>query len=152
MESPLNDVGEDLLKGVLAWKAENTPEKIAESVKETLDEHKRRILMLLAGFSDTWGKWELKSNGPMNGYIGEIGKKAIEEWFDGVEFTLSPAQRKLVEKSAQKAYAQRMSELSYDMGRKIAERDAKFLAETFCNTDSVDKLIQAVQLLKMDKL
>ena len=156
--NPINDLLDIVLKSINEWKTTNTEEVITQRVHDLLDKNAKDVVLLLLGFSNSRGKWEVDHcNGragesAVGDYLKQVKQEAIKSWLDNVELpkmdkTLSADMHKELKRD----YSNFVKKYLYDYAREQAKDTAQEIIKSVFSTAKADAVLKVAKLLQVNK-
>ena len=114
-------------KAIQKWMAENsTEEEIYSYVSDMLTKQRYDMVARLAGFSNTWGKWEVdwSSSYPIAQMLKKTVEDSIRAWFASHPMpALSDAQETLIFNEYKRLLVQEMKYRARETAVQVAEEE-----------------------------
>lgn len=161
MENPLDSRIPIIAQAVEEWKLNNTEEALANKTKRLLDTHSEQVVMKLLGFEkDSWKEnvWNLdhcngrSGNSPAGEFLKQSQAETIKEWLAKIKLPeLSQSKLKSIQADFLHEYTCRYTRALRELAHSKANEDAEAFFESLVSEDTLNKHMQAMNLLSSTK-
>ena len=143
-KSPVDALLPAIMEAAAEWEKTNTQEAIKSKVKSLLDKYQMDMFMALAGFEQSFGRWQLKSSqkgSPAYDFIREAMQDAVKEFLaEKPRPTLSATAKKQIQ-----------SELNAEF-RYLVSQEVKAQAKDFLREESSELIQEMLKSALLEKV
>ena len=143
-KSPVDALIPTIMEAAAEWEKTNTQEAIKSKVKSLLDKYQMDMFMALAGFEQSFGRWQLKSSqkgSPAYDFIREAMQDAVKEFLaEKPRPTLSATAKKQIQ-----------SELNAEF-RYLVSQEVKAQAKDFLREESSELIQEMLKSALLEKV
>ena len=151
-KSPVDALLPAIMEAAAEWEKTNTQEAIKSKVKSLLDKHQMDMFMALAGFEQSFGRWQLKSSqkgSPAYNYIREAMQDAVKEFLaEKPRPTLSATAKKQIQSELNAEFRYMISEEVKSQAKSFLKDEANELIQEMLKSALLEKVIKTKNLIK----
>lgn len=151
-KSPVDALLPAIMEAAAEWEKTNTQEAIKSKVKSLLDKYQMDMIMTLAGFEQSFGRWHLKSNqkdSPAYYFIREAMQDAVKEFLaDMPKLTVTPAIKKKINSELSAEFRYMISEGVKSQAKSFLKEEANELIQEMLKSALLEKVIKTKNLIK----
>lgn len=150
--SPLDARFNDIIKAMEEWVADHCFDEVKEVVHTALNDGAKKAVLQAFGLRKGWDNdWELDSQNKVSPAHDLIQQAISSNGFAVINSfnprELTPAARKKIEKSMQRAYEECVADLSVEAAKKQATADANAIVEAFVASKKLPQYLAMRKLL-----
>lgn len=151
-KSPVDALLPAIMEAAAEWEKANTPESIKSKVKSLLDKHQMEMFMALAGFEQSFGKWQLKSSrkdSPAYDFIKETMQSAVKEFLAEMpKLTVTPTAKKQIHSELTAEFRYLVSQEVQTQAKGFLREEANELIQEMLKSALLEKVIKTKNLIK----
>lgn len=151
-KSPVDALLPAIMEAAAEWEKTNTQEAIKSKVKSLLDKYQMEMFMALAGFEQSFGRWQLKSSqkdSPAYDFIKEAMQDAVKEFLaDMPKLTLTTAIKKKINSELNAEFRYMIFEGVKSQAKSFLKEEANELIQEMLKSALLEKVIKTKNLIK----
>lgn len=151
-KSPVDALLPTIMEAAAEWEKTNTQESIKSKVKSLLDKYQMDMFMALAGFEQSFGRWQLKSSqkgSPAYNYIKEAMQDAVKEFLAERPIpTLSATAKKQIQSELNAEFRHMVSQEVKAQAKDFLREEANELIQEMLKSALLEKVIKTKNLIK----
>lgn len=151
--SPLDALLPTIMEAAAEWEKTNTHKDIKSKVKSLLDRYQMEMFMALAGFEQSFGKWQLKSSqkdSPAYDFIKEAMQSAIKEFMSEMSKpTITAAAKKQIQSELNNEFRYMVSQGVKTQANEFLREEASELIQEMLKSALLEKVIKTKNLINV---